>query len=487
LSDWSSYYPSGEETKALLEGNDGTYEVRVRARDTGNAGSGFSNRLSVEFTDAPPYPPETPTGDTLVFARASAEFSTRSGDSEGDDICFRFDPGDGEPYSDWSALQSQYYDYDFSYAYPEAGIFGLRAQCKDENGNVSAWSACLTVHVLENLRLVGSCTVPGGAEEVTCDGQYAYLSTLGSGLQIADVSNPSAPQVIGGSGTFDSSEICRNLEAAFLLSVYAFDALLHAYDVSAPGAPLLLGEIGIEYGGTLDVQGEYALVGTTWFERTVVLIDVAHPDTMSVLSTVAVNEAVSGVVLDYPHAYVVETVVGTGTLRVIEFDSPSSPRIVGTLELGSYGPVCLGPEGYVYVATRGYYPWLKAINVEDPGNPHIESETGLSGDAADIHCSASRLSIAYNTGGVELFDVSAPPSPVMIGTASIPGMCKGVWCGSQYLCVARGGDGLFVYSYPSGRGRPRSSALRPLVGESPPEVSRLPRVSFLQRSSEGVR
>jgi hypothetical protein len=454
LSDWTSYYPSGEEVGLLLEGEEGTYEVRARARDTTNEMSDFSNVVSVVFANAAPYPPETPSGDTLLPAGTQGTFTTRGDDYEGDKICFRYDPGNGEAYSEWGPLQYDYYDYEFSFAYPDAGVFGLRAQCKDENGGISAWSEELWVHVLANLQLVGSCGIPGGAEKVWCEGDYAYLSTSGNGLQIANVGTPAVPGIEGGHGSFSSTEVCHNGEAAFLLSVQTFDAILYSYDVSSPETPSLLDQIEIDDGEQLDVEGEYALVGAGWFEKTLHLLDISNPADMRVIASLEVAEA-ADVALAYPRAYVMEAGWSGSNLYVLNVDVTGAPYIIASLELPYEGPICLGPAGYLYAATRGtYYAKLSVVSIQNPANPHVVREIEIDEDTYDLHYEGAYLALAHGSEGLELFDVSDPASPEMIGQVDTPGSCKGVYCRQQYLHVADGSGGLLIYSYPT-VGRPR--------------------------------
>ena len=53
--------------------------------------------------------------------------------------------------------------------------------------------------------IIGSVDTPGLAFDVTVAGSHAYIADSRSGVQVIDISNPSAPLVVGGANTPDEA------------------------------------------------------------------------------------------------------------------------------------------------------------------------------------------------------------------------------------------------------------------------------------------
>lgn len=114
--------------------------------------------VSVPSTPAGPQDPETDAAVQYV--------SSAAGSSEGHDVEYRFDWGDGA-YSDWLAPVGGLATADRTW--PAAGTFEVRAQarCADHTDVVSAWSGILTVTVTGPEAITTPDALDGPAEGVT--------------------------------------------------------------------------------------------------------------------------------------------------------------------------------------------------------------------------------------------------------------------------------------------------------------------------------
>ena len=73
---------------------------------------------------------------------------------------------------------------------------------------VSSWGSGLQVidiSVPESPEIVGSVDTPGFANGVAVAGNYAYVSDWGSGLQVIDISVPESPAIVGAVNTPDDA------------------------------------------------------------------------------------------------------------------------------------------------------------------------------------------------------------------------------------------------------------------------------------------
>jgi len=54
----------------------------------------------------------------------------------------------------------------------------------------------LDLNNLENPILIGSCSTPGYALNVSIEDNFAYIVDAGEGLQIMDITNPEIPEIV---------------------------------------------------------------------------------------------------------------------------------------------------------------------------------------------------------------------------------------------------------------------------------------------------
>ena len=100
----------------------------------------------------PNHPPQTPvvTADFRVGSlEATYRFHVTAGDSDGDEVGYQFDWGDGS-HSDWSALAPCDSAVTMTHAWDDTGRFAVRAQAQDEHGRMAGWSEPETITITDN-------------------------------------------------------------------------------------------------------------------------------------------------------------------------------------------------------------------------------------------------------------------------------------------------------------------------------------------------
>lgn len=472
LSDWSTYHSSGEKAAFLIQGEEGSYNIRVRSRDDMNELSSYSDKIQVTFSNISPFSPETPSGDTLLWAGSTGEFHTTGADPEGDLISFRFDPGNGNFYSNWSEWQTLHTDselpiphshYHFRYSYLSQGAFGLKVQCMDQNGNTSGWSDALTVHVKSNLKLIGACNVPGQADRLVVDENHAYISSLGAGLQIGDVSDPRNPKIVVGVGGYSATDVRCNGKAAFLLESWLSRyGSLYIYDVSKPAVPIQVGKMNIDWPANFDVEENLVVIGTiysTRSNRTIMLVNVDDPSNPQTIAISDVGKDFlhadeSEIILNFPYMFRTAWSIAGNNIALYVFDvsNMSSPKTISSIDIAEEAifkkpRICKGPSGFIYSVYNNH---VKVVDIRNPNNPTIIAEVKTkSTENSDLHWAGRYLAVAEGSAGIELFDVSTPGNPILIGDIKTEGNCKGVYCGADYLYAVCGANGLQIFSYPS--------------------------------------
>jgi len=208
-------------------------------------------------------------------------------------------------------------------------------------------------------------------------GNYAYLG-VGSGLVVADVSDPGDPVVAGGlpvGGGVSRLDLAGN--TAYL----AHDAGLAIVDVSTPALPSLIREVPLAAGAsTVKVREGYAYVGDR-----------------------------SG--------------FGTKYLRVIDVDPPAAAAEVGSVD-NVVPAVDIAFNGhYAYVVGHEPANWggLKVYDISDPAAPTITAQFGFDMSFFEPSSVAVTSTRAYvsDWNGVRIFQWSAPAHPTPVATFSI--------------------------------------------------------------------
>lgn len=121
----------------------GTYEVRVKTRDTPYLEeSPWSDSLSVTITDgsnSPPLKPSTPSGPASGKAGSSYTYSTVTTDPESDQIYYFFDWADGTD-SGWVGPFNSGDICQESHIWTTEGTYAIKVKAKDSNDAESVWS-----------------------------------------------------------------------------------------------------------------------------------------------------------------------------------------------------------------------------------------------------------------------------------------------------------------------------------------------------------
>ena len=126
----------------------GTYQVRVKARDTPYLSeSSWSDSLTViisEEVNNPPNKPATPSGKASGKVNVSYTYGSSTMDSDGDQIFYLFDWGDGTD-SGWIGAYDSGDVCQESHIWTTKGSYSIKVKAKDTSGAESVWSDSLPI------------------------------------------------------------------------------------------------------------------------------------------------------------------------------------------------------------------------------------------------------------------------------------------------------------------------------------------------------
>ncbi len=123
-----------------------TYYWRIDAWDSigfSTTGPDWTFKTGIS-TNNPPNKPEKPSGPTSGIVGTTYSYSSYSTDSDGDQIYYLFDWGDGSD-SGWLGPYDSGKTVNVSYVWDSVGTYGIKVKAKDITGAESEWSDSLAV------------------------------------------------------------------------------------------------------------------------------------------------------------------------------------------------------------------------------------------------------------------------------------------------------------------------------------------------------
>ena len=287
-----------------------------------------------------------------------------------------------------------------------------------------------------------SYTMLGQSRRVRAAGHLAYVATE-YGLNIVDVSDPSAPSLAGFysmTGGVSDVQIVGNLAYVAAGSSDQTSSPGHlgfqVLDVSNPAAPILVGSCDTpEYPVSLQVVGNLAFLAD--FDFGLLVVDISNPASPTLIGSYDPPGRALGV-------YVVGTIAylsGAG-LQVIDVSNPSTPVPIGSCDTPGIGVGVQVVGSFAFIAT---YDSLQVVDVSTPASPTLigsydPASTGLrystrSQSAYDVQVVGSYAFLAAGSAGLVVVDVSNPSLPTLAGTYTVTSNATGVYVVENYAFV----------------------------------------------------
>jgi len=124
----------------------GVFTVKAQCRDEYGKSSDWSEGLIVSITNDPPNVPNIPNGKKNGMIDTSYTYSTSATDPDNNKVRCRFDWDDGK-ISEWTLLVNSGQISSKAHSWINPGYYNVKAQAKDEFGDVSDWSDGLSVSI----------------------------------------------------------------------------------------------------------------------------------------------------------------------------------------------------------------------------------------------------------------------------------------------------------------------------------------------------
>ncbi len=281
---------------------------------------------------------------------------------------------------------------------------------------------------------IGQADTGDYAWGIAVSASTAYVADGKSGLQIMDISNPSAPRI---AGIFDTPGTAYSVAVSGTLACVADgDGGLQIVNVSNPSAPALI--------STMDpYTKDIWLVGNTLFAvgSSFRVINISNPASPQVSGTLAVKG--ERIFAADSKAYITD---GNG-LHIIDISNLSAPRSMGFADTPGFASGIAVSGDFAYVTNNDSHPdqmgSLQIINISVPETPRIVSSLSLN-RPSDVRISGNTAYVTNFTNGLSMADVSNPADPFVTGCINIPGESEKLSVSGDFVYVADGRCGLRI-------------------------------------------
>ncbi|WP_275519449.1 DUF4347 domain-containing protein [Trichormus sp. NMC-1] len=283
--------------------------------------------------------------------------------------------------------------------------------------------------------LVGSYDTNGYALDVEIVGNYAYVADANSGLSIINISNPSAPTLVG---NYDTS-YAMDVE---IVGNYAYvadgDSGLSIINISNPAAPTLVGNYDTnDYAYDVQVVGKYAYVADG--DSGLSIINISNPAAPTLVGNYDTNGYAEDAVIVGKYAYVADYYSG---LQIINISNPAAPTLVGNYDTNGYAEDVQVVGNYAYVADGD--SGLSIINISNPAAPTLVGNYDTNGYAYDVVIVGNYAYVADFDKGLSIINISNPATPTLVGNYDTNHYANDVQVVGNYAYLADAGGGLKI-------------------------------------------
>jgi hypothetical protein len=264
---------------------------------------------------------------------------------------------------------------------------------------------------------LGSVSIPGFANGVDINGNFAFVASGASGLQVVDVTNRNFPVIVA------SLALPGNANDIKLLSNIAYVAAgsagVHIIDISNPLTPVRLGTLSTG-ANALDiaVRGTKAYVANG---SNLVIADVTNPASPSKISTLPLTGLIQGLDVDTQRNLAVVT-AGTSGIYTVDISNPGAPVLLGSAFTGDARDVAI-QGNFAFVAD--FQNSTTSVDITSPGTPIVLShilDPNLGGFLQDIVLSGN-FALAADVkfvNGIPITDISDPTNLVARAILNFP-------------------------------------------------------------------
>ena len=264
--------------------------------------------------------------------------------------------------------------------------------------------------------------------DIAVDDTLVYVACEDDTLRVFNIADPRSPELIG--AYRDSCDLFMAQAGDYCYLVHVSG--VNIVDVSDPTAPHRAGHIG--GGEPLAVCVRDTLCYVTIYEYGLRVYNISDP-----AMPVPVGSLTGPDALDITMAATCDTVIYTPVLDIISVADPAHPRLLGHVDIPAdrgYGVRTAPALDCAFVAD--YFDGIVAVDITNPATPTLDTMALAAGLAVDISLDGSQAYVASQYSGLTILDVSNPTLPTTLGAYDTVGQ-------DPVFCAAAVGRDSFAF------------------------------------------
>jgi hypothetical protein len=303
-----------------------------------------------------------------------------------------------------SAQSIEYVESTYWTGVNDIEIVGTYAFCGYGEGfEVYDISNPISLIMVDHIRL-------GYVGNVHISGDYAYITSFDTGLNIIDISDPSDLALVGNYPNLYRA-VGASVQGSYAYICCSSDSGLFVFDISDLSNPVLVGNCPAPgYARSIFTDGNYAYTANESFG--VNIFDISNPLDPFQIGGIITPERAFDIEVVNGNAFIADDDSG---LQIYNVSNPLNPIFIGSCDTPdmALGVMISGQYAYVSDCESG----IQIINIHSLSQPHIIGSYDTPFYASQSSLSGNTLWIA-DYSSIEIVNVSNPQDPTYIGSYS---------------------------------------------------------------------
>ncbi|MBK6766788.1 MAG: T9SS type A sorting domain-containing protein [bacterium] len=271
-----------------------------------------------------------------------------------------------------------------------------------------------------NVSRIGQSNLNPLENQIALAGDFAYVASGGSGLQIVNISTPAIP--VNVNAIWGDIAVCVAAANQHVYVGYFGNSMdgMRIYNIANPANPdeVFNYQDGAIY--SIAIVGNLAYIGAHWGSELQIL-NISNPASPVLVGSYELPNGAQAkdIALSGNNAYLAATESG---LVVIDVSNPSSPQLIGSFDTPDYSfsVTVSGTTAFLADLSQSMTSSaIRAINISNPASPQLLGS--FPANATGLEVSGNYAYASDIKEGVRVLNVANPVSMTEVGYYEAPG------------------------------------------------------------------